>query len=81
MLCDRNSSEVIGQIAFIFGRVIGSWCGVDYVIRHFDSTIFFRCGTLMFSCIFNIIMHFEYNSSEVVGPIAFIFDTMIGNFM
>jgi hypothetical protein len=34
--------------------------------------------TLTFSCIFNIAIICERNSSEVVDPIVIIYDTMIG---
>ena len=33
----------------------------------------------MFSCIFNIVVLCEHNSVEVIGPIAIIYDTMIGH--
>ena len=36
-------------------------------------------GTLTSSCIFNIAILCERNSSEVVGSIAFIYDKMIGD--
>ena len=39
-LCECNSSEFVGPITFIFGRMIGHRRVVDHIISyHFDSMI------------------------------------------
>ena len=76
-LCECHSSEVIGPIAFILGTMIGHDVQLIILSHHFDSTIFVRdMGLLTFSCFFNTVILCERNSSEVVGPIAFIFSMM-----
>ena len=55
--CECNSSEVIGPIAFIFGRMISHEVQLIILSRHFDLTLFVGVMRLLtFSCIFNIVI-------------------------
>ena len=74
LLCKCSSSQVLGPIALIFGRMIGHDVWLIILFHHFCRSY----GTLSFSCNFKIGIHCECYFSEVVVPIAIIYDMMIG---
>jgi hypothetical protein len=64
----------------ITGRHVAQLRHIIPIIPPFRFINFCRgYETLTFTCIFNIFVLCEYNWSEVVGPIAIIYDTMIGH--
>ena len=65
---------------FCFHAIINNEVYLIILYRHVDLTLFVGViyMTLTFSCIFNIAIICERNSSEVVDPIVIIYDTMIG---
>jgi len=64
---------------FFFSCNNTQWSVFDHIIPPcWFNTICRSYRTLTFSCIFNIAMLCEHNSSEVVDPIVIIYDTMIG---
>jgi len=65
---------------FCFHAIISNEVYLIILYRHVDLTLFVGViyMTLTFSCIFNIAIICERNSSEVVDPIVIIYDTMIG---